>query len=50
MFDFVEEAFDQIALAIESAVERRMFLRLGMGLTLAFAPRAARLWRRASQS
>ena len=40
MLEFVEEALDQVAVAIEEWGEGGMFVRLGMGLTLAHAPRA----------
>ena len=44
MFDFVEEAFDEIAVAIEERARRPdVGRRLGIGLTLAQAPRCGRV-------
>jgi hypothetical protein len=50
VFDFIEEAFDQVTLAIEPFAEAQSGTQFGIGLTLARAPRAASLWRRALES
>ncbi len=46
---YVEEALDQIALAMEGCTERRTLGRRGIGLTLAQAPRSAD-WRTALET
>ena len=50
MFEFVEEAFDEISEAIEIGAEGGDFTRLGIGLMLPQAPWLARLFLRASLS
>ena len=50
VLELVEEALDEVAVAVEEGAEGGHVVRLGIGLTLAQAPRAARLARRASLS
>ena len=50
MLELIEEALDEIAEAVRNELKAGMLMRRGIGLTLAKAPRSARVLRKASLS